>query len=95
MNQQAVGTESAVVLVVEDQAPVLRVVERALTRSGFTVLAAESPQHGVDLLSDPKCKIDLLLTDVVMPAMSGPELARAAIEVSRCGRRASKQEMSE
>ena len=80
MSQDAQGTDAAVVLVVEDQASVLRVVERALMRSGFTVIAAESPEHGIQLLSDESRRIDLLLTDVVMPAMSGPELARVAQE---------------
>ncbi len=69
---------AATVLVVEDQAPVLKVVERSLTRSGFEVLAAADPEEGLRLLQEHGGKVDLLLTDVVMPQMSGPELAMKA-----------------
>lgn len=66
------------VLVVEDQAPVLKVVERSLTRAGIEVFSASTPGEGLELLRQHAGRIDLLLTDVVMPQMSGPELAVAA-----------------
>lgn len=65
----------ATILVVEDQPPVLKVVERALEMSGFQVLAASSPEEALRMLRERGGHVDLLLTDVVMPEMSGPELA--------------------
>ncbi len=73
-NEERVAT----VLVVEDQAPVLKVVERSLTRSGFNVITASTPEEGLRLLQEHGSLVDLLLTDVVMPQMSGPELATKA-----------------
>lgn len=71
---------AATVLVVEDQEQVLRVTERALTRSGFTVLATGSSEEALSLL-DAGEKVDVLLSDVVMPKVSGLELARRAREL--------------
>lgn len=71
---------AATVLVVEDQEQVLRVTERALTRSGFTVLATGSSEEALKLL-DAGEKVDVLLSDVVMPKVSGLELARRAREL--------------
>jgi len=62
-------------LVVEDDAQVRRVAVETLTRHGYRVLCA---QHGVEALrivKDSRIPIDLLVTDVVMPKMGGPELA--------------------
>lgn len=71
---------SATVLVVEDQEQVLRVTERALTRSGFTVLATGSSEEALTLL-DAGETVDVLLSDVVMPKVSGLELAKRAREL--------------
>jgi CheY-like chemotaxis protein len=67
------GTET--VLLVED-APALRAAARQiLTRYGYAVLEAASAEEAIDLLGRPGNRIDLLLTDVVMPGVSGRELA--------------------
>lgn len=73
----AEGQRGATVLVVEDQEQVLRVTERALARSGFTVLATGSPEEALTLLNAGE-SVDVLLSDVVMPKVSGLELARRA-----------------
>jgi two-component system, cell cycle sensor histidine kinase and response regulator CckA len=64
------------VLLVEDQSVVRRLVREILERDGYTVLEAETPEHALATADEPG-DIDLLLTDVVMPRMSGPEIARA------------------
>jgi len=65
---------SETILVVEDEEPVRRIAQRALEAHGYTVLAAADAPSAMTLLSDRGKAIDLLLTDVVMPGGSGPEL---------------------
>ncbi|HEU5219313.1 MAG TPA: PAS domain S-box protein, partial [Gemmatimonadales bacterium] len=62
------------ILLVEDSAAVRAVARRILERFGYTVLEALSGQSALDLASKRAGSIDLLLTDVVMPEMSGREL---------------------
>ena len=67
------GTET--ILLVEDQPEVLAVAREALTRHGYTVIVATNADEALTLdLEYPN--VDLLVTDVVMPGMSGTELAR-------------------
>ncbi|MBI2373717.1 MAG: GAF domain-containing protein [Deltaproteobacteria bacterium] len=63
------------ILVAEDEASVRRAVVRILEGSGYRVLAAASGEEALDWCSKERGNIDLLLTDVVMPRMSGRELA--------------------
>jgi CheY-like chemotaxis protein len=66
------GTET--LLVVEDQPEVRKVITSVLSRQGYVVLEAASGQSALDLLSERHAPVDLLITDVVMPGMSGREL---------------------
>jgi two-component system, cell cycle sensor histidine kinase and response regulator CckA len=68
------GDGAGTVLVVEDEKPVLHIVKRVLERLGYTVLVADDPADAVALAEGSSRPIDLLLTDVVMPGMSGPEV---------------------
>ena len=61
------------VLVVEDEPALTRVVARILTNGGYHVLATTSGPEALELDRQQRC--DLLLTDVIMPAMSGRRLA--------------------
>ena len=70
------GTEG--VLVAEDEQTIRRLVGEVLARSGYKVFAASNGDEALRLLEEHVGEIDLLLTDVVMPGMSGPDLARAA-----------------
>jgi len=64
------------VLVVED-APALRdLICEGLSKFGCTVIPARTPQEALQIIRDRKPVIDLLLTDVVMPRMDGPALAK-------------------
>jgi two-component system cell cycle sensor histidine kinase/response regulator CckA len=62
------------ILIVEDSAPLLRFVRIILEEAGFTVLAASSASEATRL-AEPSQNIDLLLSDVMMPGISGPDLA--------------------
>ncbi|XVU29849.1 ATP-binding protein [Actinoplanes sp. CA-054009] len=61
------------ILVVEDEIDLARVVTRILTAGGYHVLLADSAPHALELFAEKGC--DALLTDVIMPEMSGPRLA--------------------
>jgi len=65
------------ILVVDDDPVVLRVVSRLLTAAGYRVLTASDGQAAWELLQGPPPEpVDLLLTDVRMPHMGGAELGR-------------------
>ena len=66
------------VLVVEDEPQVRAIAARALTIAGFEVLQAPNGAVGLTLIKEQRIPFDVLVTDVVMPELSGPELARAA-----------------
>jgi PAS domain S-box-containing protein len=65
----------ATILVVEDEPAVLVVERKMLERLSYQVLCASSPAEAVRLAEQHSGKIDLLLTDVVMPEMNGRDLA--------------------
>ena len=64
------------VLLVEDDASVCELVRAVLTKQGYLVLAAQRPQEAETICRTVGQRIDLLLTDVILPEMSGPELAK-------------------
>ena len=68
------GTET--ILVVEDEPAVRSLTSRTLREAGYTVLEATGAAQALSLCAAWTDSIDLLLTDVVMPDMSGPELAK-------------------
>ena len=67
---------SATVLLVEDEAMVRGATRRILASAGLEVLEAATPGEAVALVEGYPGKIDLLLTDVVLPTMNGRELAQ-------------------
>jgi signal transduction histidine kinase/CheY-like chemotaxis protein len=67
--------EAETILVVEDEDAVRAVARRTLLIQGYTVMEAENAQVALDLAAGYPGRIHLLLTDVVMPGLSGPFLA--------------------
>jgi two-component system cell cycle sensor histidine kinase/response regulator CckA len=69
------ATGSETIMLVEDSSQVREVARRILAKAGYRVLVAESPAEALDMMKASGDQIDLLLTDLVMPQMSGRELA--------------------
>ena len=69
------GAGSETILLVDDDVTVRHFLMRALTMHGYKVLKTGSPTAAVTLLQETPDPIDLLVTDVVMPEMNGPQLA--------------------
>jgi two-component system cell cycle sensor histidine kinase/response regulator CckA len=65
----------ATILLVEDEVPVRKTTARMLERAGYTVLAAATPSEACSIFEKERSRIDLLLSDIVMPEMHGPVLA--------------------
>ena len=66
------------ILVVEDQEEVRMLTAKILRRYGYRVLEVASGEEALPVLRNPAVHVDLLLTDIVMPGMSGHELVRMA-----------------
>ncbi len=64
------------ILLVEDESAILEMTTRMLERLGYTVVAATTPGEAIRLAHEYRGRIDLLMTDVVMPEMNGRQLAR-------------------
>jgi two-component system, cell cycle sensor histidine kinase and response regulator CckA len=62
------------ILVVDDEPDVLKLVESILSEGGYLVVAAKSADTAIQAFEQMPVGPDLLLTDVVMPGMSGPML---------------------
>ncbi len=77
-----VTTGSETVLVVEDEHMVRGIAERILRAAGYTVLSAAGAEAALFVSGQHRGIIHLLLTDVIMPQMNGPELAAKLIERS-------------
>jgi DNA-binding NtrC family response regulator len=64
------------VLIVDDEAAIRMLLCHALERSGFSALEAASGPEAIEVAQECDQSIAALVSDVVMPGMSGPELAR-------------------
>lgn len=80
--REPLATGSEVILLVEDEAAVRTVLQRILAGCGYRVLTANGADEALALVRGGRQRrerIDLLLTDVTMPRMEGPELAAALL----------------
>ena len=77
------GTET--ILVVEDEAPLLKLMQHILESHGYKVLGCSNGRQALDTWVEHRKKVDLLLTDLILPdGMAGTELARI-LQIARPG----------
>jgi two-component system cell cycle sensor histidine kinase/response regulator CckA len=76
----AIGGGTETLLLVEDEPAVREFVKLTLERRGYRLLVAGSPLEALAVIEGHTGPIDLLVSDVVMPGMSGPELGRRIAE---------------
>jgi two-component system cell cycle sensor histidine kinase/response regulator CckA len=74
------GAGASVILLVEDEAPVRAFASRALRMRGHVVIEAENAEEALSILEDPDLRVDVFVTDVIMPGMDGPTWVRRALE---------------
>jgi two-component system, cell cycle sensor histidine kinase and response regulator CckA len=72
----------ATVLLVEDDPATREVTRRVLTKGGFVVLEATNGVEALEVLERPTRQVDIVLTDLMMPRMSGVELSARVAELS-------------
>ena len=75
-SRRGAATGSETILLVEDEEMVLGLSTRMLESLGYTVLPAATPREAIQLAKQQAGRIDLLITDVVMPETSGQALAK-------------------
>jgi len=77
--QQVVNGGDERILIVEDNVAILALATETLSERGYKVSAADSPVQALRMAAEMKGAISLLITDVVMPEMSGPAMAEKLV----------------
>lgn len=72
--QQVTKGGNETILLVEDEPSVRRLAALILRGKGYTVIEAEAPDVALDLIAGEQVKLDLVVTDIVMPGMNAREL---------------------
>ncbi|MFN7997357.1 MAG: response regulator [Bryobacteraceae bacterium] len=67
------------IMVVDDEKTICRMVARSLEYHGYHVLHADSAQGGLECFKRHSRVIELVVTDILMPAMSGPEMVECIL----------------
>ena len=73
-------TGSSNILLVEDEDAVRAFSARALINKGYQVIEANSGENALEVLAGHEGPLDLMVTDVIMPGIDGPELAREVLK---------------
>jgi signal transduction histidine kinase len=76
------SADAGLVLIIDDEVDIGRVARRVLERRGYRAVAAGSAEEGLGLFREHAPAIALVLLDVTMPTMSGPEVLRAIRELA-------------
>jgi CheY-like chemotaxis protein len=70
------------ILVVDDEPMALKLVQSVLERRGFDVLTAENALQALEIFHSQRHRIELLISDVVMPEMDGATLANRIVALN-------------
>ncbi len=70
---------SATILVVEDEQPVREMTVAVLKQRGYNIISAESGEEALEIVREGQVKLDLLVSDVIMPGINGRELFDALL----------------
>jgi PAS domain S-box-containing protein len=79
LERAARSEQQETILLVEDEEAVRRIISASLRRQGYRVLEAATPGMACEIVDHHPERIDLLLSDVVMPEMNGPALAQRLV----------------
>ena len=79
MDGRAVSSTPATILIAEDERSILNLIATALAAEGYQLLKAASGAEALKIVAAHDQPLDLVLTDAMMPGMSGPELARTLV----------------
>lgn len=71
------GQKKETIMIVDDETNILLFTEEILSEMGYRVITASTAEEALNLVEDANTKIDLLLTDVMLPGMKGYELAKS------------------
>ena len=69
------------ILIVDDEPQVLDILQRYLTQAGFRVIQSQSAQRAIELVEEHEAAISLLISDIMMPQVTGVELAQKVLEI--------------
>ncbi|KPQ06458.1 MAG: two-component system, cell cycle sensor histidine kinase and response regulator CckA [Rhodobacteraceae bacterium HLUCCA12] len=72
--------DGAVVLLVEDEGPVRAFAARALRLQGYHVIEAENGEQALEFLQDSALRVDIFVTDIIMPGIDGPGWVSHALQ---------------
>jgi DNA-binding NtrC family response regulator len=81
MSETTVPEERPTVLVVDDEEDLRDIMRRMLERRGFTVIVAGDSRQAIEVCREHPGDIDVLVTDLGLPGVSGGELSRTAAEL--------------
>ena len=70
------ASESKTILLIEDDDALREMVERILKKEGYRLLTAADGGEAADVVARENARVDLLLADIILPGLSGPEVAR-------------------
>jgi len=79
--QKAIGGNETILLV-EDERDIMVLGVTMLSKLGYTVLSANTPEEARQLVDENSCQIDLLISDIIMPGMNGRDLSEQLLLVN-------------
>ena len=77
---EKVSNHGATILIAEDEPAVRNLLQNILNSAGYQVLTASDGKKALEIADQHKRNIDLLLSDIVMPEMTGLELAKTLMK---------------